>query len=81
MSKNNVYTALYTITEKYLGPSTNRFLDRHIESHLQIKPEKITNRQLSELIKWLKISFSLLTNDKLIVSKYLDEIKKIGRLK
>lgn len=73
------YDKVVDVTNKYLGPAANRFIDRQIENHLHKLPEKLTAKDLLILTDWIKVAVSLLTEDKKIVEKYIKELKDIAK--
>lgn len=70
-----LYTSMVNITKDYLGPAADRFMARHIESHLHIQPAEITIEKIPELTAWLKISMSLLTRDSKLVDDFSNRMK------
>ena len=58
-----LYDNIVKVLTMYLGPAAPRFVDRQIESHLHISPEKITPADLPQLAEWIRISMALLTDD------------------
>jgi hypothetical protein len=75
--KGSIYKQVIAVTRVYLGPATERFIDRQIENHLKKTPSKITKSDLVSLIDWIKVVVSLVTEDKNIVEEYINELKKI----
>ena len=73
-----LYTRVVGLTEQYLGPAAPRFIDRHIISHLDKKPQDLTPEDLDKLTDWARISFALLTNDVRMIN---DFASKLSRLK
>jgi len=60
---SNLYQQIVEISEDYLGPAAERFINRQIETHLAIVPEKIKEKDLKKLVQWIKLAFSLISND------------------
>lgn len=77
-STSSIYQKLVTITNAYLGPAAERFINRQIENHLSKEPPDIKSGDLVELIDWLKLSLSMLTEDKEIVEEYTRELYKLA---
>jgi hypothetical protein len=67
------------VSQDYLGPAAERFIDRQISTHLNKKSDKITSNDLLKLIDWLKLSFTLLTKDTGIVDEYIQRLTLIAR--
>lgn len=74
-----LYSRAVQVTEEYLGPAGERFLRRQIEEHLNIKPERLEQKNLSKLIKWSSIAFALLTNDQRDIDAFTNDLKALAR--
>lgn len=66
------------VSQDYLGPAADRFVDRQIATHLKKRPEKMTRQDLNKLIDWIKLSFALLTNDTKLVEQYTNRLKLVA---
>lgn len=75
----NVYKRLIEITNDYLGPAAERFIDRQIRSHLHKNPKDITKAELLLLVDWIRAAVSLLTNDREMVEEYLYKLQELGQ--
>ncbi len=75
--KPSLYLSLIDITDSYLGPAAERFISRQIRNHLNKKPENITLKDIEELKDWLKIAMNVLTNDTVIVKRYIESLNKL----
>lgn len=75
---SSIYQKLVTVTNVYLGPAAERFIGRQIENHLAKDPSDLKPADLVELIDWLKLSLSMLTEDKEIVEEYTRELYKLA---
>lgn len=73
----SVYHCVIQVAEEYLGPAAHRFIDRQIQNHLQKDPEDITLDDLPTLIDWSKIALALLTDDRQIVMRYVEDLNKL----
>jgi hypothetical protein len=62
------------ISEDYLGPAAERFIDRQISTHLRKSPNALTAKDLYLLIDWLKLSLSLITKDTALVEEYTQRL-------
>jgi hypothetical protein len=78
-SKDNLKDRLLDISTDYFGPAAERFIDRQIATHLNKKPEDITNDDLAYLIDWLKLSFAMLTKDIGLVDEYVKRLNQIAK--
>jgi septation ring formation regulator EzrA len=78
-SKQTLYLQIIQITQDYLGPATERFIDRQIQSHLDIQPKEISTQSLLSLMTWIRIAFSLLTEDLSVVDEYCNRLEELAR--
>ena len=74
-----LYNSVVEVTKDYLGPAANRFIDRQIVNHLGIKPGKLTAKDLTKLNDWLRIAFSVLTEDEQLINEYFSRINKLTK--
>lgn len=78
MSGLKLMDQILEVSQDYLGPATDRFVERQIATHLKKKPDKITRRDLYKLIDWIKLSFAVLTNDTALVEQYAKRLKLVA---
>jgi hypothetical protein len=64
-----LYDAIVSIVEYYLGPASERFVNRQIQSHLNKDPQDIDREDLPQLIEWIQVSMGLLTEDRAAVDE------------
>ena len=77
--RNQVYEQAVRVTEPYLGPAANRFVDRQIRNHLHKEPEQLTESDLTQLIHWMRLAISVLTADSNVVEEYIGHIEEMTR--
>jgi hypothetical protein len=58
------------ITQDYLGPAAERFINRQIVFHLHKNPELLTLEDLPLLAEWVKVSIAILTEDHEMVDDF-----------
>lgn len=75
---NTLYQKTVKISEDFLGPAGERFIRRQITTHLQIEPEQLEKKHLSELAEWLHAAFAVLTRDVSHVNAYVERIIELG---
>jgi hypothetical protein len=63
----NLNNQIIKILEELLGPASERFVNRLINSHLKKEAEELTIGDLPILVKWIKVSLALLTEDKVMI--------------
>lgn len=81
MPSKLLYDELVRITYGYLGPATERFLNRQIRNHLHKTPEELTKKDLLKLIDWIKIGMSVLTDDSELIEEYETQLRKLSSVK
>jgi len=75
MSKHTLYEQVVQVTHAYLGPAAERFIARQVQNHLHKNPEQLSAEDLSQLIDWIQIAVSLLTDDSDIIEEYIHELR------
>jgi hypothetical protein len=76
---DSVYTNLVRVTHFYLGPSSERFIERQIRSHLNIEPKQVRIRDVKNLIGWIRLSMAMLTDDDKSVRQYVKELEALSK--
>lgn len=76
--KVNTYQEVVEISQIYLGPAAERFIDRQIVNHLGKKPSEFQAADISRLIDWIRIAVSFLTEDAELIDDYIAELKQIA---
>ena len=71
------FSSVVTITERYLGPASERFIRRQIEFHLEKAPEDISYQDVKKLKDNVGVALGLLVNDKKLVSQAVSDIDSI----
>src|SRR3954469_19413020 len=74
-----LYEAVTDIAEDYFGPAARRFVDRLIINHLGKKPGKLTNKDLKDLITWIKLTVGVLTDDPGVVLEFTNRLNQLTR--
>ena len=74
---NTIHQQIIAISRDYLGPASERFIDRQAKTHLNKSSEKITKGDLVKLVDWIRLSFALLTNDSRLVDEYIERLLEI----
>jgi hypothetical protein len=76
--QTSIYDRVLAITEDYLGPAAPRFLSRLATNHLDKPAAKITRSDLPQLIIWIRLAATMITDDELVVADYLERLEKLG---
>lgn len=79
MGESRLIDQVLEISQDYLGPAAERFIDRQVAAHLHKKPDNVTSDDLLKLVDWLKLSFALLTDDRELVNEYARRLRQIAR--
>jgi hypothetical protein len=74
---NKTYENLIDLTSPYLGPSSERFINRQIRNHLNKEPEEINRDDIALLVDWIRLSMSILTDDNKLIKEYIKQIKSL----
>lgn len=69
-TEKKLYLGIIHITEDYLGPAAQRFIDRQIRNHLRKEPGGLTKQEFAKLADWAQLAMALLTNDENIRDEY-----------
>ncbi len=75
---SSLYTQVVRVTHVYLGPAADRFIARQVENHLHKSPEELSQADLLNLIDWIRVVVSLLTEDSDIIEEYASELQKLA---
>lgn len=78
MPTASVKDQLLEISQDYLGPAAERFIDRQITTHLNKSSDLLTKKDLIKLIDWLKLSFTVLTDDADIINEYVKRLRLLA---
>lgn len=74
----SLYMRVVRITHIYLGPAADRFIVRQVENHLHKSPEALTKEDLRQIIDWIRVAVSLLTDDTDIVEEYVAQLQRLA---
>jgi hypothetical protein len=78
MPRLTLYEQVVDTTHAYLGPAADRFIARQVQNHLKKRPEQLNQTDLSQLIDWIQIAVSLLTEDSDIIEDYISALRKLA---
>ena len=79
MANTSLYDDVVTITYDYLGPAADRFVVRQIRNHLQKDPSSLERADLRQLIDWIRLAMLLISNDTVIVDRYIADLERLAR--
>lgn len=73
----SLYTRVVQVTHVYLGPAADRFIARQVQNHLHKTPDSLSNDDLLNLIDWIRVAVSLLTEDSEIIEEYILQLQRL----
>ena len=79
VATQSVYNQLVKITQDYLGPAAERFIDRLVDSHLNKPPAELSSKDIPKLSEWIKVSLGLLTNDRRLIDECEQRILRLSK--
>ena len=74
-----LYDQVVRVTHVYLGPAAERFITRQVRNHLHKPPQQLSRDDLSQLIDWIRVAVSLLTEDSAIIEEYIAQLEQLTR--
>jgi hypothetical protein len=78
---NKLYSDVVQVTQDFLGPAAQRFIDRQIKTHINKDPHDLTASDIQKLAEWLKVAIALLTEDEQTVNRYTDNLLSLASAK
>lgn len=75
---NQLYDQAVIISEEFLGPAGERFIRRQIETHFKIEPEQLKSAHIPELVDWVRLTFTMLTDDTQHVDSFSRRLLEIA---
>ncbi len=79
MTQVSLYDRVVEVSRVYLGPAADRFIARQVQNHLKKKPEQLSSDDLKQLIVWIRIAVSMLTEDSKLIDKYTAQLEKLAQ--
>jgi hypothetical protein len=77
---SQIYSQVVKVTHVYLGPAADRFIARQVQNHLHKSAEELTYGDLANLVDWIQVAVSLITEDREIVEEYIAQLRKLAHL-
>jgi hypothetical protein len=75
----SIHNQAVEITQDYLGPAAERFIDRQIVFHLSKDPKTLDREDIPRLAEWVKVSIAVLTANKRLVDEFNERILAISK--
>jgi hypothetical protein len=76
---STLYERIVSISQDYLGPAAERFVRRQIQTHLDKDPEDLRQKDMPELINWIRLTMSVLTNDTKVIDEFSERLANCVR--
>lgn len=76
---STLYYQVIDVTKRYLGPAAERFITRQIETHLNKRADKLTKKDLQQLLDWIRVAMALLTDDRKLIEDYMNNLGELAR--
>jgi hypothetical protein len=77
-NSSTLYLHVLEISEDYLGPAAPRFLERLVLNHLGKPAAKISESDLPQLVVWIKLATTMITNDENSVNEYMHRLETLA---
>ena len=74
-----MYVKAVKITNRYLGPSADRFIARQVENHLHKPADELSGKDLISLIDWIKVTASLFVEDNELIEAYTKALRRLAQ--
>lgn len=72
-----IYRHVVHVTHEYFGPAADRFITRQVQNHLHKEPQELTSDDLSQLIDWIQVAVSLLSDDRFLIEAYISKLSAV----
>jgi len=77
MKSHQYYRQVVSVTEEFLGPAAERFVNRQIEFRLGKPPETIDRNDIPKLKETLGVALGLLVKDQAMVNQAMHKFDLI----
>lgn len=74
MQEESLYDKVVRVTHVYLGPAADRFIERQVQNHLHKAPSELSATDLAQLVDWIRVTVSLLTEDNEVIEEYIHQL-------
>lgn len=78
MAHTTIYQRVLEISEDYLGPAAPRFLERLATNHLGKPATRLTHTDLPELVVWIKLAVTVITEDQTLINGYMGRLEELA---
>lgn len=74
---NKLYKDMLEISQEYLGPASERFVNRQISMHLDKDPANITKEDVKALLKWIRPAMAHITHNQQLIDDFTNKLKAL----
>jgi hypothetical protein len=75
--QNSFYELVLDISEDYFGPASARFVNRIALSHLGKSADKLTEKDLPELITWAQLAANVMSDNTQAIDEYVERLRSL----
>ena len=75
----DLFNQVVEVTKDFMGPASEQFVARQMQTHLKKKPDQLDEEDLEELARWIKVSVAILTDDTEAIRKYSENIVSLNK--
>ncbi len=79
--QKTIHQEVLDVLYDYLGPASERFVEREVRSHLGKDPHDLTRDDIAKLHEWSKLAIALLADDPKTVDDFSDSLLSIAHKK
>jgi hypothetical protein len=77
--QNSFYQQVLSISEDYFGPAATRFVNRIATNHLDKPADKLTEKDLPELITWAQLAANIMSDNTAAIDEYVSRLRELRR--
>jgi hypothetical protein len=74
-ARSSFYEQVIDISEDYFGPASTRFVNRISLSHLGKPADKLTVKDLPELITWAQLAANVMSDNIEAIDEYIERLR------
>ena len=78
VGQRTLYEEVTKVAEDYFGPAAPRIMSRVISNHLRKEPQTISHKDMAELIKWIRLALSVITEDKVVITEFTSRLRELS---
>lgn len=71
---SSLFNDIVVLSGDYLGPAAERFVTRQVHFHLKKEPAELNHHDISQLVEWLRVSMSVITQNEKLIEEYMGRV-------